>query len=562
MKVSGTIADCLATLGVTDVFGIPGGVILDMIYAFDAHSSITPHLTYHEQAAGFAACGYAQSSGKLGVAYATRGPGFTNLVTPMADAYYDSLPTLFMTAHATPLKPASMRVLADQEMDTCGIVRGITKCAYRIDTIDEFRDLFPKACRLALSGRKGPAFVDFSTSLLKEDIDSGVIVDIADEKGGSSADLVAELAASVAKARRPVILVGDGINQAGVAEEFRGVADGLGVPLVSSRFSHDVCCSCENYFGYVGSHGSRAANFILSKSDLIVSLGNRLHFPTQSTSFAPVLSNARVLRYEIDESEFDRIVPNSVCRHVDVASIVHSLASVMTAMGCHDDWLAVCRELDSELRLTDVSDTVEAIARILGSLPPDAMVVADVGNNEFWLSQASVAYRIPNRTLYSKSLGAMGCSLGKAIGAYYATARPMICFVGDQGLQMNIQELQYIAQHALPISIVLIDNGVSGMIRDKEIRTYGRCLHTTASTGFTKPNLPKVMQGYGIEYLQAQAGEVLEGFPIVGNRKGPVFVDLLVDDEHNLLPELCIGDECQDLTPKLERAKYEYLNKL
>ena len=160
MTVAAFMAAQLAAQGVTHAFGIPGGVVLDFLYALEAQSGLTPHLCYHEQGAGFAACGFAQATGTLGVAYATRGPGFTNLITPIAEAYCDSVPVLFVTAHATPELPGNMRVRADQEIDVCALVKGIVKDAVRLDVLEDVVPVFERLCRLAMSGRKGPVVLD------------------------------------------------------------------------------------------------------------------------------------------------------------------------------------------------------------------------------------------------------------------------------------------------------------------------------------------------------------------------------------------------------------------
>ena len=206
------IVDSLIRKGVTDAFGIPGGVVLSLLYAMDERKSeLTPHLSYHEQCSGFAACGYAQASGKIGVAYATRGPGFTNLITAIADAYYDSLPTLFITAHSAPCPPEGMRAMADQEMDTCSMVRNVTKMAVRIDDENSFAKNINKALQVATEGRKGPVFLDIAASLFKKEI-ACVTNDNNIHSEDDYSKYIDKIAGAVKSAKRPIILVGDGIN--------------------------------------------------------------------------------------------------------------------------------------------------------------------------------------------------------------------------------------------------------------------------------------------------------------------------------------------------------------
>lgn len=545
------IIDQLIKRHVTDAFGIPGGVILELLYEMDKRSDeITPHLSYHEQAAGFAACGYAQSSGKIGVAYATRGPGFTNLITAIADAYYDSLPTLFITAHSAPCPPEGMRVMADQEMDTCSMVRNITKLALRLDDESTFAETFNLALYTAVEGRKGPVFIDVSTALLKKEIPF-----VAGEAHTSKdvdndyAKQIDEIAQAIRVAKRPVILVGDGINQTGARDVFRLFIDKVNIPVISSRFSHDLMAGKENYYGYVGGHGMRAANFILSKTDIILSLGNRLHFPPKSESYGSVMNHAKLLRVELDNNEFNRDIQNTVNYQCEVKDMLSQLLTQNVDLGEYKEWIKVCDILKKELKGEDINPAIEAIEQVLKQIGNDSIIVNDVGNNEFWVSRACVESGITNRVYYSKSFGALGCGLGKAIGAYYATKRPVVCFVGDQGLQINIQELQYISQHKLPITIFLLNNHSSGMIKDREVAVYDKCLHTTVDSGYGMPTIKDLVEAYGIQYG-------------VFSDNRPSLVEIVVDENIGLTPSLPRGKQCQELQPALNEIKFDYLNNL
>lgn len=539
MRACDYIATKLAELGTEHVFGVPGGVVLDLLYAFDRAQGICPHLNYHEQSAGFAACGYAQAGGRLGVAYATRGPGFTNLLTPMADAYCDSLPTLFLTAHhAAPPLPG-MRVTDDQELDTCGMARRIAKFTARIDTAEGFAAVFDKACRVALSGRKGPVFLDVSAAVLAAEVDAGGGPAGMDAEAGDVSRHVDGVLSAIRGARRPVVLVGDGVARGKAGDALRAWSDRAGVPFLSSRAGHDVLSGCRRYYGYIGTHGIRAANFILSKSDLVVVLGNRLNFPVDSQSFSPWARQVRFIRCEIDEGEFARPVPNCTNVHVDVNRLVAGLAAAGTAAD-RGEWLGVCDRLASELRDCDVDVAVSRIRELLEETPEDAVVVSDVGNNEFWLSHASFLAGRRHRTLYSKSLGVLGCSLGKSIGAHYATGGDVLCVVGDQGLQVNVQELQYIAQHRLPITVAVVDNRSSGMIRDIEARRFGKLVHVTGEDGYEAPPLDGLFRAFGIGRF----------------RRIDVPCGLA------LTPGLPRGKPIQDMNPALPREIYDRLDAL
>ncbi len=551
------IVDKLVQHQVTDAFGIPGGVILELLYAFDKrHDEIMPHLSYHEQAAGFAACGYAQASGKIGVAYATRGPGFTNLITAIADAYYDSLPTLFITAHSAPCPPEGMRVMSDQEMDTCSMVSNITKMAVRLDDESSFSETINKALSVATEGRKGPVFLDISTALLKKEITGDADEEtITTQRTEDYSKQVEEIASAIKNAKRPIILAGDGINQSNAIEVFRKFVDKVNIPVVSSRFSHDVMAGKDNYYGYVGGHGMRAANFILSKTDLILSLGNRLHFPPKSESYGSVMNHARLFRVEIDDNEFNRDIQNTINYHSDLSNLLGQSLNAEPDYGEHEDWIKTCNILKSELKQEDINPAIESIIAILKQVDKETIVVNDVGNNEFWVSRAAVESGCENRVCYSKSFGALGCGLGKAIGAYYASRKSILCFVGDQGLQINIQELQYIAQHQLPIIIVLLNNHTSGMIKDREMAYYHQSLHTTEESGYSAPDFKALTEAYGIKYKLFPVSEPING-------SGPLLIESYVDSALGLSPVLPRGKRCQDMEPALSNEKHTYLDNL
>lgn len=559
MTGSQYIVDSLIRKQVTDAFGIPGGVILPFLYALDERKEeIMPHLSYHEQCAGFAANGFAQASGKLGVAYATRGPGFTNLITAITDAYYDSLPVLFITAHTSTCPPEGMRIMEDQEMDTCSMVRNITKKAVRLDDIDTFAVDFEELCNIALSGRKGPVFLDVSTMILNKEVNTYTQ---ENEKVSPSCNFdINFIIKAIREAKRPVILAGDGINQANARELFRSFVQKSKIPVISSRFSHDLLGDSDLYYGYVGSHGMRCANFILSKTDLILSLGNRLHFPPRSETFGEILNHAKVIRCEIDEGEFNREIPNSINVQADVVSLLNEINHV-SDLGDHSDWNRICDILKKELIRTDVNSAVEAISDVLKIIPSNFTITNDVGNNEFWVSRACALNHISNRTYYSKSFGALGSGLGKAIGIYYATKQPVVCFVGDQGIQMNIQELQFISQHKLPILIVIINNGSSGMIKDREADHYDYFLHTTNKSGFSLPSFKGISCAYGIKYQLLDDAEKVRSIDVERDQL-PTIWEILVDEKIVLTPNLPRGMNCQNMYPALLQEKYNYLNQL
>lgn len=567
MTTADYIVDFLVDRGVSDVFGIPGGVVLGLLYAFDRKSgSVSVHLSYHEQAAAFAASGYAQTSGKLGVAYATRGPGITNMQTAIADAFYDSIPILILTGHSAARKYPSMRVEQDQDMDPIPTLSGITKYAARVERAQDVPRELERAYTLAMEGRKGPVVLDFASRILAENVEPPQ----EEPRGSGTAGpeereyeaAVRNITAALRQAKRPVFLIGNGINQSKTAAQMRRLAEKASVPVLSSVISQDVMPDSPLYFGYIGSHGTRYGNFILSKADLIISLGNRMDFPVSSKSFAPVMERAKVLRVDVDRAEFLRKVPNSEEFYAELSALLPRLLEAELRYDGSGEWVAVCRRLRKALVECDVSDVVRTAAKVLQTFDPQSVLVSDVGNNPFWLARAYAYAGLTNPLLFSKSFSALGCALGKAIGAYYATGRPVVCSVGDQGLQLNIQELQFIVQHKLPITILLWNNVSSGMIRHwQKLRYGGHYLHTTLDTGYSCPDFAAIVGAYGLPCRRVRAADGA-GLEDCRSAAQPCLIELEIAEDAEMDPNLPMGAPCQDLAPALPRALYEELDRL
>lgn len=564
MRADDWIADFLVKHGATDLFGIPGVVVLDFLYAADRRRpELTPHLTYHEQAAAFAACGYAQSTGKLGVAYATRGPGLTNMITGIADAYYDSVPVMFFTAHSSAESEQKMRVLFNQEIDTVALVKSITKYAVRIDSVENLQREVTRAYELATTGRKGPVFLDILSSVFGKDVTQvNEETDMPTSEKASVQKTSEEIAKRIRAAHRPVFLIGNGLRGTKNIELIKLLASQSGVPVLSSRTAQDIMPDSPEYFGFVGSRATRHSNFILSKADLIVALGNRMSFPLKSKSFAPVLENASVIRVDVDDTEFIRQVPHSINYALDVSDLLPSLVKEDLTYPEKEKWLSVCTTLKNKLWAWDRSPLIDKLTQMIKVSDKESCVICDVGNHSFWVTTAYAYSGKNNCILYSGSFGTLGSALPKAIGASYATKRPVICFTGDQGVQLNIQELQFISQQNLPITIVVLNNDSSGMIREREKDRYqGHYVHTTRDSEYGVPDFRKIATAYHIEYecIDALADTESLNFSLGTT---PKLIEVCIDADTDLFPTLPQGSPCQDLAPELPRELYDELNNL
>jgi len=567
MTVSDFIIKFLIKKKVTDLFGIPGEIIFDFLYAINRHKpKIESHLNFHEQNSCFAASGYARSTQKLGVAYATRGPGITNMVTAVADAYCDSIPLLIITAHSGSLSKKKMRVISDQEIDTISIFSGITKYCAKVSSAKNAQFHIEKAYFEAMNGRKGPVFLDFNKKIFSKKIKIKKLQKIKIKKKLKKLISLAKkkIINKILESKKPVFLIGDGFRYAGIINQLIKISEKNKIPILSSRFSQDLVSKSKFFFGYFGSHGLRYSNFILSKSDLIIALGHRMLFlNNKSKSFKKIFNKSSIIRVDIDSTELSRKIHNSTDFNMGVTEIVSAIKNKNIFYKGGQNWLDSCLNIRQKLINEDFGYPITLIAKILKTINSDFTIVSDVGNNEFWLCRAYAYAKCTNPAIYSKSYGTMGSSIGKAIGVYYGTKKPVICFVGDQALQMVVPELQYLVSNRLPITIVLLNNFSSGMIRTKQKIKYGKnFIHTTLDSGYSVPNFSNIAKAYGVKYYNIDKSNTKKVLNILSENSKLKFLEIKVKSSIEMIPHIPIGNEFQNMSPSLEKKKLGLLNKI
>lgn len=553
MTVLQFIIDELKKYDVTDAFGIPGAVILDLIYGFE-ENGISTHLTYHEQAAGFAACGYAQKGNRLGVAYATKGPGFTNLITAMADAYYDSIPVLFITAHSQSEKNNSARYLMNQEMNMVLIAKNMTKFAERIERIEDVMMKLPMACHIAMQDRKGPVFLDFNTRLFMQEMGNtqsdGVCSDraVLSESPKQISELVCK---AINQSTRPVVLIGNGIRSQSNIRYLQSFCEKNGIPILSSRVSMDCMSQSYNYFGYIGSRGLRYSNYILHKCDLVISFGNRLAYNLESESFKEIMDNKQLIRLEIDESEFQREVPHARNILCDIKDVIDNLKNKIVDYHGKEKWNNICETYKNILRSFDITESTKLLIEVLEVIPEDITIVCDVGNNALWLSKAYSYVARKNPLYFSMGLSCLGNALCKAEGMYYTDKRYVVCVIGDQGLQFNVQELEFFSSNNVPVLIIVVNNNASGMIYNWEMKKYDYEWQTTERSGYGVPKFWRIADAYQINYIKFINRKSIEDAVQLCENGLPVMLELSINESEKVVPVLRKGDPCYKMAPYL-----------
>lgn len=565
MKVSDYIVDFFVEKGVTDVFGYPGGMVTHLMDSFyNKRDKIAAHVNYHEQASAFCACGYAQVTGKAGIAYATSGPGATNLITGICDAYFDSIPTIYITGQVNTFESKghmNVRQRGFQETDIVAVTEKITKYSSYVGEAENIRYELEKAWYIAHAGRKGPVLLDIPADILRaqiepESLQGYVVQSVKTENIEKACKRIAEL---LEKAKRPVLLVGAGVKAAGAVEDVRAIVQKWNMPVVSSMLACDIFAGdTDYYYGFIGAYGMRRANFIVAKADLVIALGSRMDVRQVGAKRADFAPNATLLRVDIDAGELEyKVHEDEVAIWCDVKELLEKLYCCEVNLQNMAEWIPVCKQIAQRLGDTDCRKPNELLYHFSKKIPEDVVITTDVGQNQVWIAQ-SFELKKGQRVFFSGGHGAMGYSLPAAIGAYYATREPVICFSGDGGIQMNIQELQFISREQIPVIIVILNNNALGMIRHfQEMYFDSVYCQTTENGGYTAPNFERIAKAYDIAYNRIQSLQDVENYSYEVN--GPQIVEMILEGPTYVFPKLEFGKPNQDQEPLLERGVYNEL---
>ena len=556
MRAVDAIMECLKAEGVEHVFGLPGGANLP---TYDAlYDAGLRHIQCrHEQGAGHAAEGYAKASGRVGVALATSGPGATNLVTAIADAVMDSVPTVFITGQ---VRTDLLGTDGFQEADVTGITLPIVKHSLMIRDPDEIPTAIHEAFHIARTGRPGPVLVDIPQDLSKADIKYEP-VDALDLPGYApttegNAKQIKLAAKALANARRPVIYAGGGVVNANASKELVELC-------LSDRFP--VTCTLmglgafpaphEQWLGMLGMHGTRAANYSMDEADLIVAIGARFddRITGKLSEFAP---RAKFIHIDIDPAEISKNVPAHIPIVGDAKSILPKLTTEYRALKADsarldgwwqriDGWrekhpLAYEDSEDAEIKPQRM---IEALYEVTGG---DAIVTSDVGQHQMWTAQY-FHFNGPRRWINSGGLGTMGFGLPAAMGAKVACPdENVVCVAGDGSVAMNIQELATCVTEKIPIKVFIMNNGYLGMVRQWQELFWER-RYSSVDMG-SSPDWVKLAEAYGATGLRAaDKGELTDVLKTAMETDGPVVCDVRVTPEENCYPMIPAGQAARDM---------------
>src|SRR6478752_4383745 len=532
------VLQCLRAEGVDLVFGYPGGAIMPLYDALDG-SGVRHILTRHEQGAVFAAEGYARTTGKVGVAIATSGPGATNLVTGIADANMDSVSLVCIIGQ---VRSALIGTDAFQETDVFGVMLSLTKWSRLVRTIDEIPEAIAEGFYWARSGRPGPVVIDIPTDMLKAKKEFSGPVKFtpharpADAKapGGFTDTIVAMLQQS----SKPVALVGAGAKISGAIPDLRRLLDTLNIPTFATVHGLGaVPQQAPYYLGMVGMHGTRAANTALHETDLLLVFGARLddRVTGDPSRFAP---HAKIVHFEIDPAQLDRVRPCNLPVIGNLADTIPAFDAELRRHSLPDfaEWRAVaCGPERAELDPRGLAQpTIRFLDELFSRLPQDSVILADVGQHQMWAAQR---YRSdsPRGFITSGGLGAMGFALPAAVGVQLSKpGSTVLCVSGDGGIQMNIQELATVRRLNLPIKIVILDNKYLCMVRQCQQLFYQRNYAETDLSD--NPDFVEIAKAYRIN-AERMYEEAVHEYPVT-KETGDVLERFLNSSE----PELLVFD--------------------
>lgn len=549
------VLETLKNLGVEFIFGYPGGAMLPLYDAIHGFDGIKHILARHEQGATHEAEGYAKSSGKVGVVVVTSGPGATNAVTGIADAYLDSVPLLVFTGQ---VGRQSIGKDAFQEADTVGITAPITKYNYQIRETADIPRIVTEAYYLARTGRPGPVEIDLpkdvSTLEVTEINDPTVNLPHYNPTETASNHQLNDLLTELSVSKSPVIIAGGGINYSDSVSEFREFVEKYRIPVVSTLLGLGTLpISHELQLGMAGMHGSYAANMALVKADYIINFGSRFDDRVVSNPLK-FAKNAVVAHIDIDAAELGKIVKTDIPIHSDLKDALTKLLQLDKVTTDFEDWVDEVKANKAKAPFTYETQQEhirpqEAIELIGKYTDGNSIIVTDVGQHQMWAAQY-YPYKNARQLITSGGMGTMGFGIPAAIGAKLANPdKNVIVFVGDGGFQMTNQELALLNGYGIAIKVVLINNHSLGMVRQWQESFYeGR---RSQSVFDAEPNFQLLAEAYGIKHIKLDNPETLAEDLKIISQDEPMLIEVIISKAEHVLPMIPAGlhnDEMIGLT--------------
>ena len=548
MQLTGAdiIIECLKEQGVDTVFGYPGGTALNLYDALYKHSDeITHYLTSHEQGASHAADGYARATGKVGVCFATSGPGATNLVTGIATAYMDSIPIVAITCNV------AVNALGKdtfQEIDIAGVTMPITKHNFIVKDIKDLADTMRKAFNIAEGGRPGPVLVDITKDVTAAVYEYEKKEPLPLKRGGEINEAAVVSAVELIKdAKKPFILVGGGAIVSDASDEIKEFVEKMNAPICETLMGKGSFDSNNPlYTGMIGMHGSKASNLGVSRCDLLVFLG--ASFSDRVTGNTKTFAkNAKIIHIDIDAAEIDKNIEADASIIGDAKEVLKKINKILPQQD-HSQWNEEIDEIKKKFPLPIITDRLNGpliIRKLHEVTNGDAIITTDVGQHQMWAAQY-YNFTKPRKFITSGGLGTMGYGLGAAIGAKVGKPDNVVVNVaGDGCFRMNMNELATATRYNIPVIELVINNHVLGMVRQWQTLFYDKRYSNT--TLEDKTDFVKVSEGLGarayrvttIEEFEKALREAIE-------LNEPTMIECIIGNDDKVYPMVSPGGNIED----------------
>ncbi|HUQ34111.1 MAG TPA: thiamine pyrophosphate-binding protein [Pyrinomonadaceae bacterium] len=577
MKVSDYIVSYLESRGVECVFEMSGGMIAHLLDSLHKRGRIRVVSMHHEQAAAFAADAAGRMTGVPGVAMATSGPGATNLLTGIGSCYFDSSPAVFITGQVNRNEQKgerAIRQLGFQETDIVPMAVPVTKAAWRVREPEEVPTMLERAFALAMEGRPGPVLLDIPMDVQRAEINvTENVTEAADNPSASTqlseidGEVWESLFTGLEAAKRPLILAGGGIASARSLPLFRSFVRRLHVPVVNSLMGVDALPFADPLrVGMIGSYGNRWANISIGRSDFLLVLGSRLDVRQTGSQTAAFKGERVIFHVDCESGEINNRVAG--CRPV-VSGLKEFLSQALSITDGREfaerkEWREEIETLrrawpDTNEPASGKGINPNALMHQLSAVSTEAAAyVVDVGQHQMWAAQ-SLEIGPEQRFLTSGGMGSMGFALPAAIGACFsAPSRAVVLIAGDGGFQSNIQELETVSHHRLPVKMVVLNNGCHGMVRQFQ-ESYFESRYQSTLWGYSAPDFAAVAEAYKIRARTIETeSEIEEALRLLWmNPMEPALLQVMIDTYANAYPKIAFGSPMTEMEPLVEPPEVE-----
>jgi acetolactate synthase-1/2/3 large subunit len=586
MRVADYIADRIYKLGVKEVFMVSGGGMMFLSDGLAKHPRLKAVCNHHEQASAMAAESYAKYNGNIGAAYLTTGCGATNAITGLLGAWQDNVPCIFISGQSKRKETIRnsglpLRQFGVQEADIVSIVRPITKYAEMVNDPKQIAYHIDKAVYLAKSGRPGPVWLDIPLDVQGAVIDADKLPRFSEDqlkkdyKEDPSDDEMKKVHELITNSKRPVILAGGGIRLAGAIKEFAHYVESSGIPVVASRLGVGLIPTAHPLFiGKIGNKGDRAGNFAVQNADLVIAIGSRLSVSSTGHEYATFAREAKIVVVDIDPVEHKKnTVRIDVFINADAKRFINKLKTVDKpglkkwadkCLSWKKKWPIYIPSYKNDRKGINTYFFIETLSDLLKK---DSVVIADAGSTSYVIAQG-IKLKNDQRYITSSAQGEMGYTVPACIGVCFAKNKHEVFGItGDGSFQMNIQELQTIVHHKLPIKLFIWNNGGYLSIRATQTKFFdGRLIGTDESSGVSFPSTKKIAQAYGIRYLSVKrAGELEKTIKTMMKYDSPVICEVFCEKDQEVIPTVSslrkddgtmVSKPLEDMYPFLPREEF------